>query len=253
MPASTEGSPFDRQWEWSYVQCMPASGVRFCGSDPSGLRITPASAPTVWEGSIDPGTGCKTVPSGASLQDQSARRIHRAPRKEPARFFTCAFTFSQHHPPIPSSNDRRRKDLSSTKLRGLPSVSIVLVFRRRPNTSQSQTHIVSADGAFENFSSSVPSTRIHFPTKLYRCHMTVYLTLAFLWTMYIGLETYIFGRPQSRPHIVGFLIINTLLAPISFVLSATGGVLRERVETAYRAAWASKRRFARTDRKKLLG
>ncbi len=83
--------------------------------------------------------------------------------------------------------------------------------------------------------------------------MTVYLTLAFLWTMYIGLETYIFGRPQSRPHIVGFLIINTLLAPISFVLSATGGVLRERVETAYRAAWASKRQFARTDRKKLLG
>lgn len=83
--------------------------------------------------------------------------------------------------------------------------------------------------------------------------MTVYLTLAFLWTMYIGLETYIFGRPQSRPHIVGFLIINTLLAPISFVLSATGGVLRERVGTAYRAAWASKQQFARTDRKKLLG
>jgi hypothetical protein len=83
--------------------------------------------------------------------------------------------------------------------------------------------------------------------------MAVYITLAFLWTAYIGLETYIFGRPQSRPYIVGFLLLNTLLAPVSFVLSATGGVLRERVETAYRAAWASKQRFARTDRKKLIG
>jgi len=83
--------------------------------------------------------------------------------------------------------------------------------------------------------------------------MTVYLTLSFLWTIYMALETYVFGRPQSRPYFVGFLIVHTLLAPLSFVLSATGGVLRERVETAYRVAWASKRRFARTGRKKLIG
>ena len=83
--------------------------------------------------------------------------------------------------------------------------------------------------------------------------MTVYLTLSFLWTVYMALETYVFGRPQSRPYFVGFLIVHTLLAPLSFVLSATGGVLRERVETAYRVAWASKRRFARTGRKKLIG
>lgn len=95
--------------------------------------------------------------------------------------------------------------------------------------------------------------KLYFLIKLYKLHMAVYLTLAFLWTAYVGLETYIFGRPQSRPHIVGFLIVNTLLAPVLFALSATGGVLRERVETAYRAAWASKQRFARTDRKKLIG
>jgi hypothetical protein len=71
--------------------------------------------------------------------------------------------------------------------------------------------------------------------------------------MYMAIETYIFSRPQSRPHFVGFLITYTLLAPVSFVLSATSGVLRERLETAYRGAWESKRRFARMDRKKLIG
>lgn len=83
--------------------------------------------------------------------------------------------------------------------------------------------------------------------------MTLYLTLSFLWTMYMSLETYIFGRPQSRPHFIGFLITHTLLAPVSFAISLTSGVLRERIETAYRGAWESKRRFARTDRKKLIG
>lgn len=83
--------------------------------------------------------------------------------------------------------------------------------------------------------------------------MTTYLVLAILWTLYMAFETYVFSRPQSRPHFVGFLVTNLLLAPISFVLSATSGVLRERVETAYGAAWDSKELFARTDRKKLIG
>jgi hypothetical protein len=83
--------------------------------------------------------------------------------------------------------------------------------------------------------------------------MTLYVTLASLWTMYMAVETYVFGRPQSRPHFVGFLVTHTVLAPLSFVLSATSGVLRERIETAYRGAWESKRRFARMDRKKLIG
>ena len=86
-----------------------------------------------------------------------------------------------------------------------------------------------------------------------RVYMTVYITLTVLWAMYTALETYVFGRPQSRPHFVGFLITHTLLAPVSFALSATSGVLRERIETAYRGAWASKRRFERMDRKKLIG
>ncbi len=83
--------------------------------------------------------------------------------------------------------------------------------------------------------------------------MTVYITLAFFWTAYMAIETYVFSRPQSRPHFVGFLITHTLLAPVSFVLSATSGVLRERIETAYRGASESKRQFARTGRKKLIG
>jgi len=83
--------------------------------------------------------------------------------------------------------------------------------------------------------------------------MTTYLVLAILWTLYMAFETYVFSRPQSRPHFVGFVVTNLLLAPISFVLSATSGVFRERVETAYGAAWDSKELFARTDRKKLIG
>ena len=90
-------------------------------------------------------------------------------------------------------------------------------------------------------------------TKKTDVYMTVYIVLALLWTLYMALETYVFARPQSRPHFAGFLITHTLLAPLSFAISATSGVLRERIETAYRGALESKRRFARTDRKKLIG
>ncbi|MFB6229633.1 MAG: hypothetical protein ABEL04_00630 [Salinibacter sp.] len=83
--------------------------------------------------------------------------------------------------------------------------------------------------------------------------MTAYITLTFLWTMYMAVETYVFSRPQSRPHFVGFLITHTLLAPVSFVISATSGVLRERIETAYRRARAEREQFYRTGRKKLIG
>lgn len=83
--------------------------------------------------------------------------------------------------------------------------------------------------------------------------MAVYITLVSLWTIYMTLETYVFSRPQSRPHFVGFLITHVFLAPVSFAISLTSGVLRERIETTYRGAWESKRRFARTDRKKLIG
>lgn len=81
----------------------------------------------------------------------------------------------------------------------------------------------------------------------------VYLVFAILWTFYMAFETYVFMRPQSRPHIVGFLIMHLLLAPISFVVSATNGILRERVEAAYLAARKSKEKFHRTGRKKLIG
>lgn len=83
--------------------------------------------------------------------------------------------------------------------------------------------------------------------------MTTYLVLAALWTLYMGFETYVFSRPQSRPHIVGFLIVNLLLAPLSFVLSATSGVLRDRLTAAYGAARDSKETFRRSGRKKLIG
>lgn len=83
--------------------------------------------------------------------------------------------------------------------------------------------------------------------------MTLYITLASIWTMYMAFETYIFGRPQSRPHFVGFLVTHAVLAPLSFALSITDGVLRERIETAYRVARLERELFHKTGRKKLIG
>ncbi len=83
--------------------------------------------------------------------------------------------------------------------------------------------------------------------------MITYLVLATLWTLYMGFETYVFTRPQSRPYFVGFFITHMLLAPISFVMSLTSGILRERIEAAYRTAWKSKESFRRSGRKKLIG
>lgn len=71
--------------------------------------------------------------------------------------------------------------------------------------------------------------------------------------LYIGFETYVFSRPQSRPHFVGFLVTHLLLAPISFVLSLTDGVLRERIESAYRPVIRDRDVFFRSGRKKLIG
>jgi len=83
--------------------------------------------------------------------------------------------------------------------------------------------------------------------------MVTYVILATLWTLYMGFETYVFTRPQSRPHFVGFLMTHLLLAPLSFVISITSGILRERIEAAYRSARKSKETFHRTGRKKLIG
>jgi len=83
--------------------------------------------------------------------------------------------------------------------------------------------------------------------------MTTYLTFVALWTLYMAFETYTYTRPQSRPYFVGLLITHTLLAPISFVLSLTGGLLQERIQTAYRAAKTEKENHLRSGRRKLIG
>jgi hypothetical protein len=83
--------------------------------------------------------------------------------------------------------------------------------------------------------------------------MTTYLVLTLIWTLYMAVENFLFVRPQSRPHFVGFLITHILLAPVSFALSLSGGILRERITDAYRTAFASKEDFANSDRKKLIG
>ena len=80
-----------------------------------------------------------------------------------------------------------------------------------------------------------------------------YLIFALLWTAYMAFETYTFSRPQSRPHFIGFFITHFLLAPISFAVSATSGVLRERVASAYTVATRQRRRHFRSSRKKLIG
>lgn len=83
--------------------------------------------------------------------------------------------------------------------------------------------------------------------------MTLYLILTVLWTGYMAVENYLFVRPQSRPHFVGFLITHVFLAPLSFALSASGGILRERIEASYQSASLEKEKFKNTDRKKLIG
>lgn len=83
--------------------------------------------------------------------------------------------------------------------------------------------------------------------------MLLYLIFATLWTLYMAMETYIFMRPQGRPYFVGFLITNLVLAPFSFVLSISGGVLNDRIKTAYRIAFKEQEEFYRSGRKKLIG
>jgi len=84
--------------------------------------------------------------------------------------------------------------------------------------------------------------------------LTTYIIFVALWTAYMAFETYTFTRPQSRPHFVGFLITSVLLAPLSFVISAASGVLRDRVTAAYKAAQNQKREFMTNGgKKKLIG
>lgn len=83
--------------------------------------------------------------------------------------------------------------------------------------------------------------------------MITYLVFVAIWTAYMAFETFTFTRPQSRPHFVGFLITHTLLAPISFVLSAIDGVLHDRIKSAYRAATDQKNEHTKSGKKKLIG
>ena len=48
--------------------------------------------------------------------------------------------------------------------------------------------------------------------------LTLYLTLATLWTVYMAIETYGFSNPHSRPYFVGFLMTEFVLMPISLAL-----------------------------------
>lgn len=82
---------------------------------------------------------------------------------------------------------------------------------------------------------------------------TAYLTFTILWTIYMAFETYTYVRPQSRPHVFGFLVTHFFLAPISFALSATGGVLRDRLTAAYRSADEERDNFHRSGPRKLIG
>lgn len=80
-----------------------------------------------------------------------------------------------------------------------------------------------------------------------------YIALAVLWTLYMAIETYVFARPQARPHLVGFLLLHLLLAPASFAISLTSGVLRERIETTYQDVVRQRIRFYQWRRKTVVG
>jgi hypothetical protein len=79
-----------------------------------------------------------------------------------------------------------------------------------------------------------------------------YFIFVFGWTLYMAFENYFFTRPQSRPYWVGFVITHAALAPMSFALSATSGILRERVTDAYRSASDRKQAFFDSAQKKPL-
>jgi len=85
--------------------------------------------------------------------------------------------------------------------------------------------------------------------------MFFYLYLAFtiFWTFYMTVENYFFVRPQGRPYFIGFLITHLILAPLSFSLSVTGGVLLDRLLAAYGAAFKEQEDFQKSGRKKLIG
>lgn len=84
--------------------------------------------------------------------------------------------------------------------------------------------------------------------------MELYITFVILWTLYMAFENFMYVRPQSRPYFVGFLITHVILAPFSFALSLTGGILRDRLTAAYTAANKQKSDFFhKTGRKKLIG
>jgi hypothetical protein len=60
--------------------------------------------------------------------------------------------------------------------------------------------------------------------------MTLYLTVAALWTAYMTVETYLFSSPKSRPYFVGFLITEFVLMPVSLAVELMeGGRLRKRL------------------------
>ena len=61
--------------------------------------------------------------------------------------------------------------------------------------------------------------------------LTLYLTLATLWTVYMAIETYGFSNPRSRPYFVGFLMTEFVLMPISLALELmrADGYLRHRI------------------------
>lgn len=84
--------------------------------------------------------------------------------------------------------------------------------------------------------------------------LSMYLFACTLWLAYRTVEAYKFERKQSRPYFVGHLITEFVLAPISFLLELMpGGTLRERIDTAYRAARNEQRSFEQTGVKKLIG
>ena len=84
--------------------------------------------------------------------------------------------------------------------------------------------------------------------------LMTYLAFVFAWTIYRGIETYMYERPQSRPYFVGFLITEVALAPFSLAIELMdGGTLRERIRAAYSAAKKEKDKFDKTGVKKTIG
>lgn len=83
--------------------------------------------------------------------------------------------------------------------------------------------------------------------------LPVIATVVALFTVWLGIETYVFTRPQQRQYFVGFLFYTLVCWPIAIPIECTTGPIGDRIRAAYRAAQREITEFEQTGKQKLIG